>query len=623
MNVTTKMLERREAHCINILSDDKQNRKDSRILLISQWINDRLPLLTKDQKIDYPNYALVSDAINLFTKHDEFIFKLKAEEVKKTKKLKAEEAGSILSKNKSRKSAIHSYLSEDSELPTYFVTMPHLLTNKGLSRQIKLIFEEGFLSTKEKSLPVAKKRLHLFVGINFCYTLDPIINKKNKALIEKLFEREVRKNVSLEAFCWAPHWTYSYEVPKKTEQPTHATVKRIYRLLSEMDLNKASKIYDEVMNVKLKPPFQRFRQEIVISPSFSKEFKSFRKARDDRPCFLGTVDDDAVSYRLNGKGLYSNYDKLILKNVNLEAATTGYLMLDPENIFVEIGSTCNLISRYIFALLRANATYLPEPNGIFKLPTGKKLSKEISFIDSKDKMGTLESLKIMQNMGLSKGDMQGRVVVGGIDAAMQTAVSPNVEIPIHLRNVVEALVFTESKNLASLRKFSQTTINSLNGFAFGMLSTYEKSNTGKNRGLVASIYKAFDPIEYAKTISTDWVFAYPSISNRIFEVYKNSKDYNAILSDPEQFNDDFKKYSKNIVTECNLGKGNTKKISNLIKAKVVVLFKAKKALLETKKFEKKDIKLFVKASRMININIHEYLVSKIWDMPFNYNLELA
>lgn len=46
-------------------------------------------------------------------------------------------------------------------------------------------------------------------------------------------------------------------------------------------------------------------------------------------------------------------------------------------------------------------------------------------------------------------------------------------------------------------------------------------------------------------------------------------------------------------------------------------------ILSDDKEKKKDIRLFVKASRMININIHEYLVSKIYDLPFDYNLELA
>lgn len=630
MNVTPEMLNRRESLCTKLLSDDKQKRKNSRVILIKKWKSDRLPELTDKQKIDYPNYALISDAIDRFINHDEFIFKLKAEEQKvkakeskvkaNVSKVKAKEAGSILLKNKSRISGTHSYPSEDSDLPTYFVTMPHLLTNNGLAKQIKLIFEEGFLSTKEESLAEAKKRLHLFVGINFCYSIDPITNKRNKELIKDLFEKKVRKNVSLEAFCWAPHWTYSYEVLKKTEQPTHATVKRIYRLLSEMKFKKASRIYDEVMDVKLMAPFQGFRQELVVSPSFKKEFKSFRAPRDDRPCFLGTVDDDAVSYR-NGVGLYSHYDELILNNKDLKAATTGYIMLDPDNIFVEVGSTCNLISRYILGILRANATYLPEPNSLFGIPVGKKLSKEISFIDSKDKMGRLESLKIMQNMGLLKGDMQGHVVVGGIDAAMQTAVSPNVNIPDRLLNVVDAVVFTESINLASLRKFSQTAVDSLNGFAAGMLRTYAGSNTQPNRALVASIYKAFDPIEYAKTIATDWMCAYPSISKRIFKVYNTNNP--AILSDPELFNDDFKKYSNKIVTECNLDQGKTKKIAALIKEKVVVLFEAKNALLETEKFEKKDIRLFVKASRLININIHEYLICKICNVAFDLIAELT
>ncbi len=585
----------------NSLSDDRTVRKNSRIALVN-LLKDypKGQYFTDDQRVKYPWFDFLSSAINEFTDNNQFIFKVK------------NEAGSILEKGKERKCGIHFSPSEDSNLPIYLVTMPHLAMREGLEAQIKLIFEEGFLSTKEESLAEAKKRLHLFIGINYCYDLDPLKNKANKKIIKDLFQKNVQDNVSIESFCWSRNWTYAFKVPKKTQEVPQTLVKRVFRLLHEIDSAKAANIYNEVMKTKVNP-LQACRDEIIHSPSFTQCFTALRTIKVDRSCFLATVDDDAVALRTYKEGLYSHYDKLIQLYPNLEAASTGYCMSDPVNKFVEIGSVSNFIARYANGLLRANGSYLPEPNAIFKIPSGLVLSPKLSFM--RDKKGNLESIGMLENLGLMKGDVQGRVVFGG-NGPLQTGVSPKVEIPSHLRNITTADVFKNPKNLSSLRKFSQSSLNPLEGFTTNILRTCPKgSNYGQTKSLVASIYTAFDPIDYAVELPEIWLDVFPLVFAEVFEMY-NSNDY-AIYSDPEMYKEVFKKRAEKILAEFKLDKKFIEPIASLIRQKFVSLFKAKINLATNRHITTNDIELFVKTSRNINMNVYKYLRSQILSEPFN------
>lgn len=550
--------------------------------------------------MEYPYFAFLSNAINGFIKNNEFIFKVK------------DEAGSILEKGKERKCGIHTNPPDDSNLPIYLVTMPHLAAREGLEAQIKLIFEEGFLSTKEESLAEAKKRLHLFIGVNYCYDLDPIKNKVNKQIIRDLFQNNVQDNVSIESFCWSRNWKYAYEVLDKKLEVPQALVKRVFRLLHEIDSAKAANIYNVVMKTKVNP-LQACRDEIIHSPSFMHVFNACRSLKIDRTLFLATVDDDAVALRTSGLGLYSNYDKLIELNLNLEAASTGYYMVDPLNKFVEIGSLSNFIARYANGLLRANAAYLPEPNAIFKIPSGKVLSPKLSFM--RDKSGNLEAIGMLENLGLMKGDVQGRVVFGGI-GPLHTRVSPKVKIPIHLRSFNTLDVFKLPINLSSLRGFSQSALNPLKGFTANILRTCpEDSNTPLARSSVSSIYTAFDPIDYAKVLPVIWLDVFPVVFAQVFEMY-NTNNY-AIYSDPIMYSQVFKKRAEEIINEFNLDQKFTQSIALLISNKFVSLMKAKLNLATNPHITANDIELFVKLSRNINMNVYKYLRSQILNEPFN------
>ena len=588
----------------NILSDDRSVRKNSRIALINLFKDYKKgQTITVDQQVKYPWFNFICMAINKFIDENELIFKVEKEK----------EAGSILEKGKERKCGIHTSPLEDSNLPIYLVTMPHLAMREGLETQIKLIFEEGFLSTREESIAEAKKRLHLFIGINYCYDLDPLKNKANKKIIRDLFQKNVEDNVSIESFCWSRNWTYAYEVPKNTPKVTQTLVKRVFRLLHEIDSVKAANIYNKVMKTKVNP-LQACRDEIIHSPSFMHVFKACRSLKIDRTLFLATVDDDAVALRTAVVGLYSQYDQLIQRYPNLEAASTGYYMFDPLNKFVEIGSVSNFIARYATGLLRANGSYLPEPNAIFKITSGKVLSSKLSFM-RKDNKGSLESIGMLENLGLMKGDVQGRVVFGG-HGPLHTGVSPNVKIPSHLLNINTVDVFKNPKNLSSLRSFSQSSLHPLNGFTTNILRTCpEGSNYGKTKSFVSSIYTAFDPIDYAVDLQEIWLDVFPAVFDQVFDMYK-SNDH-AIYSDPEMHKEVFKKRAEKIVIELNLDKKLTQSIASLIRKKFVSLFEAKLNLATNRHITADDIELFVKLSRNINMNVYKYLRSQIMNEPFN------
>lgn len=602
-------LDRRETLCKNILSDNKELRNKSREKLINYINAKKMPILDADQKENYPNYALVSIAIKKFMK-DKFIFEMK------------DEAGSILEKGKEQNYGKHSSLDKDSNEPTYIVTMPHLAGNGRLEGQIKLLFEEGFSTTSEESIEEAKKRLHLIVGVNFCYDIDPAKNKAKKKYIQDLFKKNLGKNVSIEAFRWSPNWAYSYNVPSGAPSSSQSVVKRVFRLLKDLDSDKASKVYKKVM-IKKKVPYQAIRQEILKSESFNAYFTKFRALRDDRPCYLFTFDDDAVALRTAKIGLFSQYDRLIRLNPDLEAATTGYYMIDPDNIYVEIGSKSNLVSRIATAYSRANAGYIPEPNGLWKIKNGKTLDRNLSFVKKNDKTGIMESIRMLENLGLMKGDQQGRIVWGSL-GPIHTAKSPNVEIPKHLQNIEIASAFKDSENLDSLRVFSQSSLNPLNGFAAGMMRTFPTGyNKGAYKGPLAYIYTAFDPIEYAKYLPKAWLKVYSTVHHIIFRVSnRNNEKKNKILSDPKKFEKSFTRIAEKIANEFALK--NVEPIAKLISEKSVSLLTAVDTLKKAKNANKKhlftsgQIEMMVQTSRNTNMNVYNYLRSQIKGEPFKF-----
>lgn len=583
--------------CRNIFSDDKATRKNARAYVISHKSEiSKVSKISDKQKSNFlensenntSSCEIVSYAVNQFVKNDKFIFNINEKN--------AGQIGFLKDKiKKIRSSGVHENLPVKSDKPTYVVTMPHHAGNPSLDHQIKLLFEESFGLNAEESVKQAKERLHLFIGVNYCNSINHEANKKKKKYIIDLLKKPSELNVSYEALSWSPLWKF------EGKNISQSKVKRLFRLLQEIDSEKASIIYKEVMSHKV-IPYQDIREEIIDCKSLSSYFSHFRKDRTDRPCYLLTADDDAVHLRTEGVGLLSHYDKLIKNNPKLKVATTGYFMSDGKCNSVEIITKIFLAARY--AHPRSNATYLPEPNILVKIPKKKTISESISFL--KDcKSGKLESIGLLEFKGLMEGDTKGQVVVGEF-GPIQTGVSPNVKDCSKFESKPED--FLKLETLLRLHSFSQSPMNPRNGFAPNILRTIPNPAWPKGTKImsvssqVQKIYKAFDIIEYARNVPSIWYKAYLLIAKEIRE-----------LSDSDVLgNDPLVKYgAKSIGKKLNLNKEDTQSIKEFIGTNVVNISKARRKMLKTYKYKEKDVTMIFQSSIKINEKIYLHLKNNV------------
>jgi hypothetical protein len=599
----------------NIFSDDKDTRKKYRIKIINHKKDFlKVPDFSKEHIKEYPSFYIVSKAINEFVK-EKFIFAIK------------ETPGVILKSKIPVKyvQGIKRTLPVDSNEPTFLVTMPHLANGKNdLDKQIDLLFREGFGATDKESRVIAKNRLHVFAGVNYCHSLDPKINRAKQAYINDLLQKPAVDNVTLEAFRWEPQWSYIHpKVEKKNSKskskekikisylnPTckkavpQCTVKRLFRLLQEMDDKKSKIVFKSLMKNKV-IPYQGIRERIKDSKFIASFLNTFRANRYNRPCYLLICDDDAVRLRTYKIGLFSQYILLINQHPNLKVATTGYYMADKKNKSVLFMSLANETGRYAAAQVRANSAYPSEVNLLIKIPDGKKMSEKISCIRSGNK-ANLESIGFLEHLGLMKGDVEGQVIYG-MTGPIQTGVSPNVNIPKHLKNVnLTKQSFLQSKNLTSLRSFSQSMLNPLDGFAASVLRSYPTGSGARPvKTSLSEIYKSLDPIEYSKSIEDIWLEASPSISKAILKNY-NSK-YFEILSDAKTFDELFATQAKNIRKNLNIENKYQKPITNLIKDKSISICKAIENLANTNLFDDDDLNELISIAKNVNEMVIGYL----------------
>lgn len=552
--------------------------------------------LRRSEKEKYSEFNFLAYAVHEFVQNNQFIFEINPKKVEE-----------IPEKGKERFDGTHKFPKEDSKEPVYFVMMPHLVGGKqDLNEQINLIFNESFGTNKTESKEIAKTRMHLFVGMNYCHSINHLENKKKKEILAKTTHHENQPNLSLHAFRWNPLWKYSdSEIKDKISQKT---VKRLFRLLQEIDDSKASKIYKEVMKEKV-VPYQYIREEIRDGKHLNQLFKEFRKRDIQRLCCLATVDNDAKKLRTDEIGLFSYYDKLLKDHKNLKVASTGYVMRDPKNDFVEIASRLNLVGRIALAKAIPNAVYYPEPNMIIKVPKGKEIPLEISFVRSKENKGkSLESIGLLENMHLMKGKVVSSLIFGS-RGAIQTAVSPNVDITDKNLGEIDIIEFLNSKNIKSLRDFSQSILNPLNGFAKNVGRTYPTgAGSGKPTSLISSVFTSLDLIDYKKVIQDLSLEAWRSIMCAILASYetedKNTRE--KIIETKVQ----------RMVKKNKIDKADKNRVSRLIKSKCKILLDTKNQMLEIKTkdgahfFDGYDFSIILQGA----IYIHEAIIEELEKM---------
>lgn len=599
MNFLT--LDELDRYSRDIASDNKKSRQQARSKLIQHTNSFRnIVAVPKDQQKDYPNWHQVSTQMQKMITDKDFPYRI--DESK---------AGEILGAFDLNNPPFLPIDLADAMKPGYIATMAHhpkLALDKPLehlAQQITMLRDESFGTTAEASRIEANKRLRLFVGINYCHSLNTHTNKKYKKYIQDS-QTLANSHVKIVAFNWNPVWVK--EGGKTVKQ---AKVKRLYRLLADSNPSAAEAIYKKLMaNAGEIIPYQRIRNEIKNNPIVSTGYTVLTRGQTNRPAFLVILDDDAVRYRTEQMGLLSHYDQLIEDHPNLEVASTGYYMTNPSQAFVEFASRADLVGRLAIAHLLPNGTYLPEPNLVIRVNNLENLRNRISFLRTgADRGKGLEFLGLMENLGLNKGDVRGRVVMGR-KGPILTSQPPRVSIPSHMPSALTPARINNKHNLASLRMFCQSVLNPKKGFAPSVARAMPTGiGSQKKTAKISKLYTAVDPIDYIKAIP-DWKEVYTHVVKSIVEIYK------AKFKD-SSLNPNYDLRAKNIVAETHGDKTKIKGIATLLEEKFTDVWAAREDLISIQpKITEDQFVMLFKTAINTNRAVYTLLRSYIDQVPF-------
>ncbi|MDP1880578.1 MAG: hypothetical protein Q8K60_06535 [Parachlamydiaceae bacterium] len=604
MTTIQNTLPQLESYSEQMFCDQKTLRQKARreIIRLTDSFK-KLPRLKKTEQSLYPTWKRVSNHMTNLIDFGAFPYQID--------KKKAGEITCTFPLNDLHPSDNTHFKSSDKSC--YIITMAHVPNlNENpffneLSQQLNLLSTEAFEKNNEDSLQEAKERLAVVIGINFCRSLDKALNRKFKQYVYSANDKLNSSHVKFTAFNWEPIWLKGTTVYSQTK------VKRLYQLFADIKPKKAQKTLKELMvNKREIIPYQRIRDKIIKTQEVIQFYKLFNNNIENRPCMLGILDDDTVHFRTEekGKGILSQYDKLIKNFPDLEVASTGYFMKNPEQDFVELASRADLYARQAIAHIIPNGVYLPEPNLFIKIKSLNMLKNNISFLRKGTGKGKgLEFLGLMENLQLNKGDVKGRVVMGKIGPIL-TSQPPRVNIPSHMPAILTPSKINNKKNLASLRMFCQTILNPKKGFANSIARALPTgTGSAKNTAKLSAVYTAFDPIDYIKH-NLDWNFIYTEFSKTLFKIF------NKKIENPD-YEPNFNALAIKIINKTHGEPLEKHNISNLLSYKFNNLYLAKIELMDQHPhLTENQFNDVVLSALNANLAVFTYLQSKIDQAPF-------
>lgn len=494
-----------------------------------------------------------------------------------------------------------------SDKPGYVVMMAHGIPKDAnpaftrLSGQIDLLWNESFEKNSTDSIEEAKQRLRMVIGVNFCYSLESKINRLNKKYINTLPEIGDGQT-HFAPFAWAPVWIKRVKEKVKNSRAVEVNakhVKRFYQLLKKLDKAKAAAFFKKATQAKV-VPMQFIREEIKNHPFTLKHIEALRQANKNRKCFVVSWDDDAIALRTEKKGLFNHYDKLIQNHPNLQVATTGYLMSDPQQEFIAFASQCDLIARRALN----ECAYPPEPNMIIRIEAkANEALRSISFIRTGTQKGKgLESVGLIENLKLTLSNAQGVLVFGQCGPIITAAA--RAEIPQHMPAKLSPKDIRNPKVLASLRKFMQSSLNPITGFAASVVRMIPSCGTQKIRGLISKIFTPFDPIEHAKFL-TQWDKLYPVLTRSLIKLHQRH-------SNDAQYDPNYKQLAVRICDKTQTTTGKSQ-IANFLETKFSTLWEAKAEMEEDEKeaILTEHYDTILQKSIDVGAALHAFLVTKI------------
>lgn len=403
--------------------------------------------------------------------------------------------------------------------PAYVAIMPHCpkKTPNQLNEQVSLLNQEGFGTDPLLSEEEAFERLRIVVGINRCHSLNPEDNRAFRTYVRSI--RRYYQNFDICSFYWAPEWIV---VKPGVFNLGHRAIQRMFKILLALDPQKAARLARSVQaNVPV--PHQRVREYILKHPFVKDNCIAFRHGNAQRPLWLYCCDDDAKHYKRmeDGPGIFSVYDDLQHAHPRMEVGTTGYVMEDPDNDFVFIETTVDLYARREIGRERPNGVMYAEPNLLIKVlgDVSAGLGR-LSFIRKTEPGGPLESLGIIENLGLSKGNVVGRLVTG-MSGEIETSLPARFKISEQNMGRICLYHILLWDRLKGLHSGGQSSIRPLKGFGMNLARSLPGNKaSAKIQGLLAKILSIYDIVSYAEGLGTYWYHCYAAARAEIESIYE-------------------------------------------------------------------------------------------------------
>lgn len=236
-------------------------------------------------------------------------------------------------------------------------------------RLTKVFSEQSFGANSEESKKISKKRLSLNLGFNKMRSLSRSRNHS----VQKTINVPVSADIPLKkfGFLWDGIWQ-EFNNNTQTWSPVHYDrIHKFYRQLKKRDKTKAKSFRQEIEKSRgHMVPYREIREAIKNHVNTRSFVREYRATHPQQSIYLGFFDNDTKKLRRKrGRGTFSVFDLEYQKNPNMQIASTGYRVSEPDNILLEVGVLFDLWVRHYTAQYVKQGIYYPEPCAIVKVPS--------------------------------------------------------------------------------------------------------------------------------------------------------------------------------------------------------------------------------------------------------------
>lgn len=304
-----------------------------------------------------------------------------------------------------------------STAPFYILNIPFVLPVNPVKAQdkwndlISKIRDESFSHSAIESRAMVPGRINVIIGLNRASSLswDEDHQFKLNARSLNLNPHFIGFNCRLISTLWKTNFIFNHRTIIG-----HPNAQILFLVLEYLDVELAAQFKDRLENDashRERIPFVHIREWIkneMISNLFTDHLHF-------QPTYMMTLDDDIISLRGGGEGLFTTYDEIVRSRQNLadpvhstpRLMSTGYYASPAENRSTQLGLEIDMRVRKEMNEILPGSPYFPEPNtGI--LINEENLRSRLSFIPRSlttlDTEGRrlLDSIRTILNMDPSR-----------------------------------------------------------------------------------------------------------------------------------------------------------------------------------------------------------------------------